>query len=65
MRTQPYLIPVLVLAIILMAAFGAQAATFTWDASGASAGGPTDGAGTWSTTGTNWSNGSTECRMEQ
>ena len=38
----------------------AMAATLTWDSSGSSPTAPVDGAGTWNTTGTNWSNGTTD-----
>lgn len=39
---------------------GLHAATLTWDASGSSAAAPTGGAGTWSSTNLNWSNGVTD-----
>jgi autotransporter-associated beta strand protein len=46
----------------LLAAFsctsGLFAANLTWDASGVATTSPTDGAGTWDTTGANWNNGS-------
>ncbi len=43
------------------AASGAvMAATLTWDSSGSSPTAPVDGAGTWNTTGINWSNGTTD-----
>jgi autotransporter-associated beta strand protein len=38
----------------------AMATTLTWDSSGSSPTAPVDGAGTWNTTGTNWSNGTTD-----
>ena len=38
----------------------AMATTLTWDSSGNSPTAPVDGAGTWNTTGTNWSNGATD-----
>ena len=44
------------LASAVLWAAGAQAATYTWNNAGS--GSPTDGAGTWSTAGTNWWNGS-------
>jgi len=37
-----------------------QAATVTWDASGANPAAPTDGAGSWSTANANWSDGITD-----
>jgi autotransporter-associated beta strand protein len=43
------------------AASGAvMATTLTWDSSASSPTAPVDGAGTWNTTGTNWSNGTTD-----
>ena len=54
----------LVLALAVGAMFtasgAAMAATLTWDSSGNSPAAPVDGAGTWNTTGTNWSNGTTD-----
>ena len=38
----------------------AMATTLTWDSSGSKPTAPVDGAGTWNTTGTNWSNGTTD-----
>ena len=38
----------------------AMATTLTWDSSGNSPTAPVDGAGTWNTTGTNWSNNTTD-----
>ena len=38
----------------------AMATTLTWDSSGSSPAAPVDGAGTWNTTSTNWSNGTTD-----
>ncbi len=38
----------------------AMATTLTWDSSGTSPTTPVDGSGAWNTTGTNWSNGSTD-----
>ena len=38
----------------------AMATTLTWDSSGSSPTEPVDGPGTWNTTGTNWSNGTTD-----
>ena len=38
----------------------AMAATLTWDSSASNPTAPVDGAGTWNTTGTNWSNGTAD-----
>ena len=38
----------------------ATTTTLTWDSSASTPTAPVDGAGTWNTTGTNWSNGSTD-----
>ncbi|MHB1768980.1 MAG: beta strand repeat-containing protein, partial [Phycisphaerae bacterium] len=49
-----------VAAFALVTGGGAHAATLTWDSSGTSPVSPVDGPGTWSTSATNWSNGTTD-----
>ncbi len=51
---------VLAVGAMFTASGAAMAATVTWDSSGTSPTTPVDGSGTWNTTGTNWSNGSTD-----
>lgn len=56
-------LPRSLIALSVLTAFatgGLHAATLTWDASGASPASPTGGAGTWSSTHLNWSNGATD-----
>jgi autotransporter-associated beta strand protein len=55
-----FLFVVFVLLVQLAVAPWAQANNVTWDASGTNAAAPTDGAGTWSTNNSNWSNGATD-----
>src|SRR6478736_10534563 len=57
-----YRLPQLLMLLLsgLAGASTAQAATVTWDASGASPATPTDGAGNWSTANANWSDGVTD-----
>jgi len=50
----------LLLAIASLPLSSLHSSTLTWDASGTSPSAPTGGAGTWNTTGTNWSNGTSD-----
>ncbi|MBN8710899.1 MAG: autotransporter-associated beta strand repeat-containing protein [Verrucomicrobia bacterium] len=50
----------LLLAIASLPLASLHSSTLTWDASGTSPSAPTGGAGTWNTTGTNWSNGTSD-----